>query len=329
MRALLIQEFGPVGSHSIVERDMPVPGPNEVRIRTKAIGLTYPDLLMLQGKYQVRPELPFIPGRDAAGYVDAVGPDVESFRAGDRVSCQVARGAFAERVIAPVDRCFAMPMGASFVESAAMVTPYHTAYVAVAIRAKLHASHSILVTGATGSVGTAILQLAKALGAHVIAAVTSEERAGFAKFHGADAVVYARGDNLKENLRDQVLAANDGREVDVVFDTVGGEVFTAALRVLGFDGKMVVIGFSSMQISEARCNYILYKNLSIIGSPLDIHFSQRPDLMREAVANLRTLHESGKIKPSIAKVIPFSDIAEAFRLAADRTLQGRVVVEVE
>ena len=328
MRAVCVQDFGPVDSHPIVEMPCGTPGPNEVLIGVHTIALNYPDLLMLQGLYQVRPDLPFVPGRDAAGVVEAVGPGVTAFAPGDRVACQVQKGAFAAQVIAPIERCFPMSSAVSYVEAAAMVTPYNTAYVAVVGRSRLAPAETVLVTGASGSVGIAIIELAKVRGARVIAAVSSPERERFVREHGADAVVYVRRDNLKEALREQVLAQNNGNGVDVVFETVGGEVFSAALRTLGFDGRMVVIGFSSTQIADVRCNYLLYRNLSVIGAPLDIHFKERPAFMQSAVAELRDLHARKQIRPTVGRVLPFEEFSAAARLMADRTVLGRIVLEV-
>jgi len=328
MRAVCVREFGPVDSHPITEVSCGTPGPDEILIAVRAIGLNYPDLLMLQGLYQVRPPLPFIPGRDAAGLVEAVGSGVTQFARGDRVMCQVPKGAFAEKVIAPVDRCFPMSSAASFVEAAAMITPYNTAYVAVAGRSRLESTNVALVTGASGSVGIAIIELAKARGARVIACVSSSEKEEYVRAHGADAVVYTHGDNLREALRERVAAVNNGKPVDVVFETVGGQVFSAALRTLGFDGRMVVIGFSSTQIPEVRCNYLLYKNLAVVGAPLDIHFKEQPAFMRTGIRHVRELFEQKQIRPVVGRVLPFEDFRAAVRLMADRTVLGRIILEV-
>jgi NADPH2:quinone reductase len=328
MRAVCVREFGPVDSHPVTEVSCEAPGPDEVLIAVRAIGLNYPDLLMLQGRYQVRPPLPFIPGRDAAGLVEAVGRAVTQFAPGDRVMCQVPKGAFAEKVSAPVERCFPIPSGANFTEAAAMITPYNTAYVAVAGRSRLNPADVALVTGASGSVGIALIELAKARGARVIACVSSPGKEEYVRAHGADAVVHTQGDNLRDALRERVAAVNHGKPVDVVFETIGGQVFSAALRTLGFDGRMVVIGFSSAQIPEVRCNYLLYKNLSVVGAPLDIHFKEQPAFMQAGVRHLRELFEKKQIRPLVGRVMPFEDFPAAMRLMSDRTVLGRIILEV-
>ncbi len=326
MRALIVEQFGPIESHRVADGPEPVAGPGEVLVAVRAIGLNFPDLLMLQGKYQVRPETPFIPGRDCAGIVDAVGQGVTGFKPGDRVYCQVARGAFAEKVAAPVDRVFAMPSRASFSESAAMVTPYHTAHVAT-MRAGLQSGQSVLVTGATGSVGSAIVQLAKAKGADVTATATSADKAERALKNGADRAVVVKSDLGPKELAEAIRTANGGREFNVAFETVGGDLAQAALRTLGYDGKLIIVGFATMQIPELKANYLLYKSLSVIGAPLDIQFTERPALMKAGIAELARLFDEGRISANIAHRAPFEAFPETLlRLAEGRDV-GRIVVE--
>ncbi len=329
MRGLLIRQFGAIDSHELVEVPDPAPGPEEVLVRVHAIGINFPDLLMLQGKYQIRHPTPFVPGRDASGIVEAVGSGVTSFKPGDRTVCQVPKGAFAEKVAAPLERCFPMSPRADFVTAAAMITPYNTAYVAAVIRTNIGAADTVLITGAAGAVGLAILQLAKHRGAKVIAAVSSDDKARLVREYGADHVVYTRGDNLKEELPAQILALTNERGVDVAFETIGGDVFAAALRSLAFAGRIVVVGFASAQIPEVKTNYLLYRNLAVMGAPLDIHFKERRELMHQGVSELLELSERGIVKPMIAKVVPFESFNDAMRLAADRKTIGRVVVAVQ
>jgi NADPH2:quinone reductase len=326
MRAFYVRAYGSASGHAIESIERTGPGVNEVLIRTQAIALNYPDLLMLEGKYQVHHETPFVPGRDAAGIVERVGAGVTGLRAGDRIMCQVARGAWAEEIVAPVSRCYPMPQSASFVDAAAAITPYNTAYVALVARARVRAGEIVIVTGASGSVGTALIQLAKAMGAFVIAAVSSAHKSEYLTGLGADAVVITTTDDLKRKLRESVLAATGGREAHVVCDTVGGEVFTAGLRALGFDGRMVVIGFTGAQIPEVRVNYLLLRNLSVIGAPVDSHFEALPRVIAEGTAFIRDLYEQRRLRPTIKAVLPFEDFPEALRQAADATVPGRIVV---
>ena len=328
MRAFYVRAYGPPDSHSVEDIASPgAPGPNEVLIRTRAIALNFPDLLMIQGKYQVRHETPFVPGRDAAGVVTAVGEGVSQLRNGDHVMCQVAYGAWAEEIIAPAARCYSMPSSAPFAEAAAMITPYNTAYVALAVRAKVQKGEVVLVTGASGSVGTALIQLAKAMGACVIATVSSEHKADYLRALGADAVIVTTGLDLKRALREGVLTATAGREANIVCDTVGGELFTAGLRALGFDGRMIVIGFAGAQIPEVRVNYLLMRNLAVLGAPLDIHFDERPQLMTQGIGLIREYYSAGLIRPTVRSVLPFERFRDALQQAADAATPGRVVID--
>jgi NADPH2:quinone reductase len=326
MRAVLIRSYGPAADHRIEQVECNTPGAGEILIRVQAVGLNYPDLLMLEGKYQVRHETPFVPGRDAAGIVAAAGPNVTSFRPGDRVMCQVSHGAWAQNVVAPVSRCYFMPEKATFTQAAAMITPYNTAYVAIVLRSRLKAGESAVVTGASGSVGIALIQVAKALGAYVIAAVSSPSKTDFVQRCGADAVILTSGADLKKTFKEQVLAANRGKEADVVFDTVGGEVFAAGLRALGFDGRLIVIGFAGSQIPEVKVNYLLYRNLSVIGAPLDVNFTERPSAMEAGVKMLRELYDRGLLRPCIKTVLPLDCFHEAIQQVSDTATPGRVVL---
>lgn len=328
MQALLIREYGTIYSHEVTDAPVPKPGQNEILVRVHAFALNYPDLLMLQGKYQIRHETPFVPGRDAAGVVDSVGTGVAGFKSGDRVACQVPKGAFAEQMVAPVDRCFQMPEGADFMTAAAMITPYNTAYVAVVIRTKVQAGEWVLVTGATGSVGAAMLQLAKHRGAKVIAGVSSPDQDDIVRAAGADHVVYTRGEEPKESIPEQVLGLTDGRGVDVVLETVGADVFHGALRSLAFEGRLAVVGFASNKIPEVKVSILLYRNWTVMGTPLDIHFKERPELMREGIGEILSLAGAGVLKPTIAAVVPLVRFNEAVKHVAERPTAGRVVVSV-
>jgi len=326
MRALIVREFGPIRSHCIEEVGDPSIGEDDVLIDVKAIGLNFPDTLMLQGKYQTRPERPFVPGRDASGVVIAAGSAVNRVQKGDQVIAQVATGAFAEKLAAPQARCFRMPDGMDFVTGAGMVTIYNTAYVAVVIRGELRPGETVLVTGASGGVGLAIVQLAKAKGAYVLAGVTSKEKGDLARANGADALVDLSTPDLREDLRRQVFALTNDRGVNAVFDPVGGDVFDAALRALAYAGRMVIIGFASGRIPEVKGHYILLKNIAVIGAPLDIHFKMQSDVMDAAVADLFQLYQKGQIKPEIMATYPLERIHDAMDVILARAVKGKIVL---
>lgn len=329
MRAILIREYGPVDSHRVEEVPEPVPGDEEVLIDVHAAGINYPDALMLQGLYQKRPELPFVPGRDAAGTVISTGRSVTGFRPGQRVVAQVFSGAFAEQLAAPVSRCFPLPAGTGFVDAAAMITVFNTAYVATALRGQVRAGEQVLVTGAAGGVGLAAVQLAKARGAGVIAAVSTQEKAALARDNGADHVIFTGADDLKASFREQVLPLTGGRGVDVAIDTVGGDVFQACLRVLAFAGRVVIVGFSSGTIPEARANYLLYRNLAVLGAPLDIHFDHAREQMVQGVEETFRLKREGKVRANVTRTFPLGEFADAFRLITGRQARGKVVLTMK
>jgi NADPH2:quinone reductase len=326
MRALVVHEFGPLRSHRVEDVADPSISERDVLIDVKAIGLNFPDTLMLQGKYQMRPDRPFVPGRDASGVVVAIGSNVTRVRPGDRVIAQVATGAFAEKLAAPEARCFRMPDTMDFVTGAGMVTIYNTGYVAVVIRGQVQAGETVLVTGASGGVGLASVQIAREKGARVLAGVTSKEKGQVALASGAEALVDLSAADLRESVRHQVFALTDNRGVDAVFDPVGGDVFDAALRAVAYAGRMVIIGFASGRIPEVKGHYILLKNISVVGAPLDVHFKMQPDVMDAAVADLFRMYENGEIKPEIMATYPLDEIHTAMDLIVDRKVKGKLVL---
>lgn len=326
MRAVVVHEFGPVHSQKVEEWPEPKIGDHDVLIDVRAIGLNYPDTLMLQGKYQTRPDRPFVPGRDASGEVLAVGSKVTRVKKADRVIAQVATGAFAERLAAPESRCFKMPDSMDFITGAGMVTVYNTAYVAVIIRGQVKSGETFLVTGASGGVGLAAVQIARAKGARVLAGVTSKDKGQVALASGAEALIDLSAPDLRESLRNQVFALTNNRGVNAVVDPVGGDVFDAALRAIGYAGRMIIVGFASGRIPEVKGHYILLKNISIVGAPLDIHFKMQPDAMDAAVADLFRMFERNEIKPEIMATYPLSDIHKAMDLIVERKVRGKLVL---
>lgn len=331
MRAILIKEFGPIASHEVVEVPDPEPGAGEVLIDVHAIGLNFPDALMLQGKYQKRPDRPFVPGRDAAGIVAAVGSGVTRFKPGDRVMAQVFTGAFAERVAAPEKRCFPLADDIPFADAAALTTVFNTAYIACVVRGQAKGGETALVTGAAGGVGLVAVQLLKSRGLRVIAAVSTPEKAALAQANGADATIASRSADLKASFRTEVAAitgAAEGRGVDLAIDTVGGDAFEACLRVLAFAGRLVIVGFSSGAIPAAKANYLLYNNLSVIGAPLDINFDRALHHLEASVAEMQRLYRDGRLKANIMASFGIDDFKEAFRLIEGREVKGKVVLTI-
>ena len=326
MRALLVHEFGPLASHKIEEIPAPEIGSNQVLIDVHAIGLNFPDILMLEGRYQMQPERPFVPGRDAAGVVVAVGEHVTRCKVGDRVSAQVLWGAFGEQVRAPQEKVFVLPDGVDFVTAAGMVTVYNTAHAAIYERGDVQPGETVLITGATGGVGLAMVELAKARGATVLAGATSKEKGDLAIEHGADHWIDLSGDNLHEGVKAQVQEITGEDLCQAVFDVVGGEVFDAVLRCVGYRGRMVIVGFATMNISMPKGHHILLKNISVIGAPLDINFKKSIDVIHRGVDVIFDLYRRGKIKPHIMAIYPFDEIVSALERFQDRGVQGKIVV---
>ena len=326
MRAVVVHEFGPVESHGLEEFPDPVPKDDEVLIDVHAIGLNFPDTLMLQGLYQTRPERPFVPGRDAAGVVASVGAKVKRFKAGDRVMAQVVHGAYAERVAAPEYRVFPMPNGLDFTTAAGMITSYNTAYVAVALRGAVKAGQTVLITGASGGVGLAMVEIARALGATVLAGATSREKGDLAIAHGAGHWIDLGVGDLHAGVRGQVVAITGEALCDVVIDVVGGTVFDAAMRCVGYGGAMVIVGFATMDISMPKGHHILLKNISVIGAPLDIHLRNQPEDIQGGMARVMDWLAEGLVRPEITRTYTLDDIHAALARFAERSVTGRLVV---
>jgi NADPH2:quinone reductase len=326
MRAVVVKEFGPIDSHEIVELEDPTPEANQILIDVEAIGMNFPDTLMVQGLYQTRPDRPFTPGRDAAGVVSGVGNDVTGFKVGDRVVAQVRWGAYTEKLAAPADRCFLIPENMTNFEAAALGTVYPTAHVSLMIRGHYKEGETVLVNGAGGGIGLAGVQIAKAKGAIVIAGDISEDKRQLALDNGADHAIDFSVEDLRENLRSQVFAVTDGRGVDICLDPVGGDVFDSSLRALAFGGRIISIGYASGRIPEAKVNYFNLKNLTLSGVALDLHFRHVPEVVLETMADLYEMFAQGKIKPEITSQLPFEEFKSAMKMFAERKTKGKMVL---
>ena len=251
-REVVVREFGPIENHKLEEFPEPTPGPGDVLIDVHVVGVNFPDTLMIQGLYQTRPERPFVPGRDAAGVVAAVGENVTRFKPGDRVLAQVRWGAYAEQLAAPEERCFKVPDHVDFITAGAMGTVFPTAHVSLLIRAHYQTGETVLVNGAAGGIGLATVQITKAKGGTVIAGDISEEKRALATKYGADHTIDLAADDLRESLRQQVFAVTDGRGVDICMDPIGGDVFDASLRALAFEGRIVSVGYVAGRIPRGQ-----------------------------------------------------------------------------
>ena len=301
---------------------MPPPGAGEVQVRIAARGAQYVDVLMLAGKYQLRPEPPFVPGNEAAGEVVAVGDGVSAFRPGDRVMCRLRLGAFAQLGNARAENCNPVPAGMAIEEAAVFGGAYHTAYHALLQRGRLQPGEWVLIHGAAGGIGIAAIQVAKLFGATVIATASTEEKRRACLEEGADyAIDYHGGfrDKVKE-----LTGAHDG--VDIVYDPIGAGVTDESLRAMAFGGRLLVLGFLGGGPATPRTNYLLIKCLEVIGVRLGGATEHRPEIGR---ANMKTLVElagQGKLRPHISHRFPLEHAADAMQAIIDRKVIGKAVV---
>ncbi|WP_292934198.1 NADPH:quinone oxidoreductase family protein [Noviherbaspirillum sp.] len=326
MRAILIREHGEPETLKIEEVPTPKFGDDDVLIDVHAIGVNYPDLLVISGQYQILPARPFSPGKDAAGVVAAVGRKVKSCKPGDRVVAQVESGAYAEQLVARASNTFVMPDSMPFTDAAAMGLVYQTAHFALVERGQYQKGETVLVTGAGGGVGLAAVQIAKGLGATVLAGVRNDEHAKLAKANGADTIINLAADNLHESLRQQVYGVTGGRGVDVVLDPLGGDVFDAALRAMAWRGRMVVIGFAAGRIPVIKANYLLVKNILVSGLQWSDYRERDPEWVRRVQDELFALYTDGKIKPNVMRSFPMEEFATALALVKAGKVQGKVVL---
>lgn len=329
MRAVVVHEFGPLEQHRVEAIPSPEPRPDEVRIAAKAIDVNYPDELVITGKYQIKPPLPFVPGKALAGIVDAVGANVGEFKLGDRVAAQVEYGAFAEQVIAPAVNTHHLPDAVSFDHAAAMGLVYQTAYFALLDRGQLQAGERVLVTGAAGGVGLASVQLAKAMGGTVLAGVRHDYQIETVKANGADHVIDLGAENLRDSLREQIRAATDGYGVDIVIDPVGGEVFDASLRALAWRGRLVVIGFAAGAIPTVKANYLLVKNIAVTGLQWSDYRDRDAAWTRRAQQAIYDYCQQGTLRPHVQAAYVLEQFDEALAEVIAGKVVGKVILKLK
>jgi NADPH2:quinone reductase len=328
MRALVVHQHGPLENLKLEDFPEPRPGRGEVLVDVQAASVNFPDLLVVGGTYQKLPARPFVPGKDLAGTVAALGPDVTQFKPGDRVMAQVEYGAYAEQSVAAANNCHRMPDRMTYAEGAAMGLAYLTAHLALVERAGLNSGETVLVTGAAGGVGLAAVQIAKALGATVLAAVSSEDKALLARAGGADHVVHTAVPELRQRLREQVQQAIGGRGVDVVVDSVGGDVFDASLRTLAWCGRLVIVGFAAGRIPEVKAGYLLVKNIALIGLQASDYRDREPEKVQRVQERLFALYEQGKVRPHVMASFPLGAYREALATVRDRRVLGKIVLDM-
>ncbi|HKT53676.1 MAG TPA: NADPH:quinone oxidoreductase family protein [Caulobacteraceae bacterium] len=326
MRALVVEHLAPdYAGCGLKTVAAPEPGPGEVRVKVRAAAVNFPDLLMTRGEYQHKPPLPFIPGLEFAGEVEALGEGVDHWRSGDAVLGSARMGAFAEFTVAIAHALRPKPERLSFAEAAATGAAYLTAYVALVRRAAIAPGEWALIHGAAGGVGLAAVDLAKVLGAKVIAASASDEKlAAVAAAYAPDAVL-----NVTGGFREQVKALTGGRGADVIFDPVGGEVFDESARCIAFDGRLLIVGFTSGRIPQIGVNMPLIKGYSIMGVRAGEYGRQFPEKGRENLDAVWTLAAQGQIRPHVHAELPLEFWREAFDLLTRRRVIGKAVLRLD
>ena len=333
MRALLSVRTG--GPETLVLRDLPEPtaGPGEVVVRIKACGVNFPDVLMIEDRYQSKPERPFAPGGEVSGIVQALGPGVTDLAVGDRVLGNVGQGGMAEAVAVETWRLMKIPPAMPFDEAAAFITTFGTTYHALKDRSSVKPGQTLLVLGAAGGVGLTAVTLGKAMGARVVAAASTQEKVGICLGQGADVgVVYGRGPFDREGqkrLAEQFKAACGADGADIIYDAVGGDYAEPALRSIAWEGRYLVIGFAAGDIPKIPINLALLKGCEIVGVFFGAWVARNPARHRQNLVELLALYEAGKIRPLVSERFPLERGGEAIERLRSRQAVGKVVVTMD
>ncbi|MFT6579950.1 MAG: NADPH2:quinone reductase [Alphaproteobacteria bacterium] len=324
MKAMLCTAFTGMAGLASGIIDAPTPKDDEVLIDVSVASVTYMDYLMASGGYQMRPDLPYAPGTDAVGVVRETGADVTKFQTGDRIACSNWFGGFAEQMVAKEWRCAKIPDGVADAPAVTVLHNYLTAYYALIERTTTKPGETVFITGAAGGVGLATIEVARLLGARVIAGVGSDDKADIVRKYGAAEVINYR----REDLRERIKALTDGAGVDVCFDNVGGELFETMSRLMNWNGRLMPVGFTSGDIPSVPMNLPLVKNYSIVGLFSGAWCEKFPEDSFKASEIVMQWLAEGEINPHIEQIMPLSEAKQAMQLIADRAVQGRVVLQM-
>ena len=314
----------PVGPEALTWKELPTPTPRagEALVAIKAASLNFPDLLIVQDKYQFKPQPPFVPGSEFAGVVAAVGPGVTHLKPGDPVAAFAGTGGFGTHASVPANLLMPLPAGFTFEDGAAFLCTYGTSHHALIDRAALKSGETVLVLGAAGGVGTAAIQIAKAAGARVIAAASSDEKCALCRELGADATLnYSTG-----KLRDELKVLTEGKGPDVIYDPVGGDLAEQAFRSIGWRGRYLVVGFAQGSIPSLPLNLALLKGASVVGVFWGEFAKREPARNAAALMEMATWYAQGKIKPVIEQRLPMAELKQAFALMGSRQVRGKLVL---
>ena len=324
MKAVLCRQYGPPDSLVVEELPSPKAGSGEVVVAVKAASVNFPDVLIIQNKYQFKPPLPFSPGSEFAGVVKEVGAQVQGVKPGDKVIAFTTYGAFAEEVKIEASRLIALPEKMDFLSGAAFLLTYGTSDHALRDRGALRAGETLLVLGAAGGVGLAAIEIGKALGAQVIACASSEDKLQVCRAHGADATInYAT-----EDLRERIKALTGGRGADVVYDPVGGPYSEPAFRSIAWRGRLLVVGFAAGEIPRLPLNLALLKGASVVGVFWGDFARREPKQFANSVRQLGSWFREGRLRPHVSRTFPLEQAGEALKLLAARQVKGKIVLKV-
>ena len=318
----------PVGVDALTWKELPTPQPQagQVLIAIKAASLNFPDLLIVQNKYQMKPPLPFVPGSEYAGVAEAVGEGVTHLRVGQNVACLSGTGGFGTHTLAPAALCFPLPDGFGHVDAAAFIMIYATSYHALVDRAALKAGETVLILGAAGGVGTAAIQIAKAAGARVIAAASTDDKCALCQAEGADEVINYSTHTPAGTLRDEIKRLTGGKGPDVIYDPVGGEFAEPAFRSIAWRGRYLVVGFASGPIPSLPLNLALLKGASIVGVFWGDYAKREPKANAADMATLAQWYAQGKVKPVIDRTLPMAELKQAYAVMGSRAVKGKLVM---
>ena len=322
MKAWLCEN--PIGVEALTWADLPTPqpGPDEVLIEIKAASLNFPDILIVQNKYQIKPSLPFVPGSEYAGVIQAIGSEVKHLAVGQSVACLSGTGGFGTHTLASSKLCVPLPDQFPMVDAAAFIMIYATSYHALVDRAELKAGETVLVLGAAGGVGSAAIQIAKAMGARVIAAASTQAKCDLCKNLGADEVI----NYSQDNLRDQIKLLTQGKGPDVIYDPVGGDFAEPAFRSIAWRGRYLVVGFAAGPIPSLPLNLALLKGASIVGVFWGDFAKREPKANAQMMGTLLEWYESGKIKPHIDSIVNMENLPQAYSRMCSREVMGKLVL---
>jgi NADPH2:quinone reductase len=324
MKAIICHSYGPSETLALEDVEDPLPGANQAVVDVYAASLNFPDTLQIQGKYQFQPPMPFTPGSEVGGIVSAVGPGLAGFAPGDRVMATPSIGGMAEKVLVSAAGLRRIPDNMDFRTAASFAMVYTTSYHALKQRARLQPGETLLVLGASGGVGLTAVELGKLMGARVIAAASSAEKLEFVKRFNPDHTIdYSDGD-----LKEKVKALTDERGADVIYDPVGGDLFDQCTRCINWNGRLLVVGFTSGRIPEYKANLALLKGASMVGVFLGRFRKEEPEAYEQNFRELLDLYASGKLRPAVTQTFPLDDYVAAFNVFTERKVMGKVVLEI-